>query len=85
MQSLFIGQTYIDIVFLADTIPVGDDKAVARDYAVSFGGNAVTAADSVPVLSSELVDFCVALTFSIICTVSVSPTSRARWSSNSGR
>lgn len=44
MQSLFIGQTYIDIVFLADTIPTGDDKAVARDYAVSFGGNAVTAA-----------------------------------------
>ncbi len=44
MQTLFIGQTYIDIVFLADTIPTGDDKAVARDYAVSFGGNAVTAA-----------------------------------------
>lgn len=44
MQSLFIGQTYIDIVFLADSIPTGDDKAVARDYAVSFGGNAVTAA-----------------------------------------
>jgi sugar/nucleoside kinase (ribokinase family) len=44
MDSLFIGQTYIDIVFLADAIPTGDDKAVARDYAVSFGGNAVTAA-----------------------------------------
>ncbi len=44
MDTLFIGQTYIDIVFLADTIPTGDDKAVARDYAVSFGGNAVTAA-----------------------------------------
>lgn len=44
MDALFIGQTYIDIVFLADTIPTGDDKAVARDYAVSFGGNAVTAA-----------------------------------------
>lgn len=44
MDALFIGQTYIDIVFLADEIPTGDDKAVARDYAVSFGGNAVTAA-----------------------------------------
>jgi sugar/nucleoside kinase (ribokinase family) len=44
MEALFIGQTYIDIVFLADSIPTGDDKAVARDYAVSFGGNAVTAA-----------------------------------------
>jgi sugar/nucleoside kinase (ribokinase family) len=44
MQSLFIGQTYIDVTFLADEIPTGDDKAVARDYAISFGGNAVTAA-----------------------------------------
>ncbi|MCX7328010.1 MAG: sugar kinase [Hyphomicrobiales bacterium] len=44
MEALFIGQTYIDIVFLADSIPTGDDKAVARDYAVSFGGNSVTAA-----------------------------------------
>jgi sulfofructose kinase len=44
LDALFIGQTYIDIVFLADAIPTGDEKAVARDYAVSFGGNAVTAA-----------------------------------------
>ncbi|HEV8678162.1 MAG TPA: sugar kinase [Stellaceae bacterium] len=44
MQALFIGQTYIDITFLADALPTGDEKAVARDYAVSFGGNAVTAA-----------------------------------------
>jgi sugar/nucleoside kinase (ribokinase family) len=44
MQALFIGQTYIDVTFLADTIPTGDDKGVARDYAISFGGNAVTAA-----------------------------------------
>jgi sugar/nucleoside kinase (ribokinase family) len=46
MQALFIGQAYIDITFVADTLPTGDDKAVARDYAVSFGGNAVTAAFS---------------------------------------
>ncbi len=44
MQALFIGQTYIDVTFLADEIPTGDEKTVARDYAVSFGGNAVTAA-----------------------------------------
>jgi len=44
MDALFIGQTYIDVTLLSDTIPTGDDKAVARDYAVSFGGNAVTAA-----------------------------------------
>jgi sugar/nucleoside kinase (ribokinase family) len=44
MHALFIGQTYIDVTFLADHFPTGDDKAVADDYAVSFGGNAVSAA-----------------------------------------
>jgi sugar/nucleoside kinase (ribokinase family) len=44
MQALFIGQTYIDVTFLTDRIPVGDEKHVASDYAVSFGGNAVTGA-----------------------------------------
>jgi sugar/nucleoside kinase (ribokinase family) len=44
MQTLFIGQTYIDVTFLADRIPTGDEKDVAKDYAISFGGNAVTAA-----------------------------------------
>src|SRR5437762_10556716 len=44
MQALFIGHAYIDITFIADALPQGDDKAVARDYAVSFGGNAVSAA-----------------------------------------
>ena len=44
MKALFIGQAYIDMTLLTDTIPSGDDKAVANDYAVSFGGNAVTAA-----------------------------------------
>jgi sugar/nucleoside kinase (ribokinase family) len=44
METLFVGQTYIDVTFVADRIPTGDDKDVARDYAVSFGGNAVTAA-----------------------------------------
>jgi sugar/nucleoside kinase (ribokinase family) len=44
MEALFIGQTYIDVTFIADRIPTGDDKGVAHDYAISFGGNAVTAA-----------------------------------------
>ncbi|MEW6450565.1 MAG: sugar kinase [Pseudomonadota bacterium] len=44
MQALFIGQTYIDITFLTDSMPTGDEKSVADEYAVSFGGNAVTAA-----------------------------------------
>jgi sugar/nucleoside kinase (ribokinase family) len=44
MKALFIGQSYIDLTFLVDQLPTGDEKTVAREYAVSFGGNAVTAA-----------------------------------------
>ena len=44
MKSLFIGQSYIDLTFIVDELPTGDEKTVAREYAVSFGGNAVTAA-----------------------------------------
>ena len=44
VQALFIGHTYVDITFLTDQIPSGDEKTVAKDYAVAFGGNAVTAA-----------------------------------------
>ena len=44
MQALFIGQTYIDVTFITDHLPTGDEKHVASAYAVSFGGNAVTAA-----------------------------------------
>jgi sugar/nucleoside kinase (ribokinase family) len=44
VEALFIGQTYIDITFLTDRLPTGDEKHVASAYAVSFGGNAVTAA-----------------------------------------
>ncbi len=43
MQALFIGQAYIDVTFLTDALPTGDEKTIAKDYAVSFGGNAVTA------------------------------------------
>ncbi len=44
IQGLFIGQTYIDVTLLTDRMPTGDEKHVASAYAVSFGGNAVTAA-----------------------------------------
>jgi len=44
MHALFIGQTYIDVTFLTDRLPTGDEKHVASAYAVSFGGNTVTAA-----------------------------------------
>ncbi|MDD7908879.1 sugar kinase [Pseudovibrio exalbescens] len=44
MEALFIGQAYIDITFLTKALPTGDEKTLAEDYAVSFGGNAVTAA-----------------------------------------
>ena len=40
MQALFIGQTYIDVTFITDHMPTGDEKHVASAYAVSFGGNA---------------------------------------------
>lgn len=44
MQALFIGQAYIDVTFVTDNLPTGDEKSIAEDYAISFGGNAVTAA-----------------------------------------
>ena len=44
MHALFIGQSYIDVTFLTDRMPTGDEKHVASAYAISFGGNAVTAA-----------------------------------------
>lgn len=44
MDALFIGHTYIDVTFVTGRMPTGDEKLVADDYAVSFGGNAVTAA-----------------------------------------
>ena len=43
MEALFIGHAYIDVSMIADALPHGDEKTVAKDYAVSFGGNAATA------------------------------------------
>src|SRR3982074_3814800 len=42
MQALFIGQTYIDVTFITDHMPTGDEKHVASAYAVSFGGYSST-------------------------------------------
>ena len=44
MKALFIGHSYIDVTFISDVFPTGDEKAVAHDYSISFGGNSVTAA-----------------------------------------
>lgn len=44
MDALFIGHAYIDVSMIADALPHGDEKTVAKDYAVSFGGNSATAA-----------------------------------------
>jgi sugar/nucleoside kinase (ribokinase family) len=54
MQALFIGHTYIDVTFRTDHLPVGDEKAVASEYAISFGGNAVTAAFCCAKLSARV-------------------------------
>lgn len=43
MEALFIGHAYIDVTMRADRMPSGDEKSVATDYSISFGGNAVTA------------------------------------------
>jgi sugar/nucleoside kinase (ribokinase family) len=43
LEALFIGHAYIDVSMIADALPHGDEKTVAKDYAVSFGGNAATA------------------------------------------
>ena len=61
MRALFIGQSYIDVTMLADAMPTGDDKSVARDYAVSFGGNAVTAGFACAKLAGEGVELLTSL------------------------
>ena len=37
MHALFVGHTYIYVTFLTDNIPIGDEKHVASEYAISFG------------------------------------------------
>ena len=43
-KALFIGLTYIDVTIPTDTIPQGDDKAIAETYEAGIGGNATIAA-----------------------------------------
>src|SRR3712207_190932 len=44
MQALLTGHAYIDVSFLPEALPQGDEKSVATNYAVAFGSNATTAA-----------------------------------------
>lgn len=44
MDSLFIGHSYVDVTFVTDVIPTGDDKALAKDYSFGVGGNSMVAA-----------------------------------------
>lgn len=43
-KALFIGLTYIDVTIPTDSVPQGDDKAIAETYDVGIGGNATVAA-----------------------------------------
>jgi len=43
-KALFVGRPSIDFTTIVDRMPVGDEKTVAKRHAVSFGGNATTAA-----------------------------------------
>jgi len=56
LQTLFIGHSYVDVTMRTHVMPKGDEKDVAEDYAVSFGGNAVTAAFACAKLVGEGVD-----------------------------
>lgn len=44
MDALFIGHSYIDVTFVTDTVPSGDEKALGKDYAFGIGGNAMVSA-----------------------------------------
>lgn len=61
MDALFIGHSYIDVTMRTKVVPRGDEKAVAEGYAVSFGGNAVTAAFACAKLIDRSVDLVTSL------------------------
>lgn len=43
MKALFIGHPYIDVTFLTDKMPTGDEKKLGDGYEVGIGGNSVVA------------------------------------------
>jgi sugar/nucleoside kinase (ribokinase family) len=61
LDALFIGHSYIDVTMRTQVVPRGDEKAVAEDYAVSFGGNAVTAGFACAKLIGKGVDLVTSL------------------------
>jgi sugar/nucleoside kinase (ribokinase family) len=61
LDALFIGHSYIDVTMRTKIVPRGDEKAVAEDYAVSFGGNAVTAGFACAKLVGKGVDLVTSL------------------------
>lgn len=61
MDALFIGHSYIDVTMRTQIVPRGDEKAVAEDFAVSFGGNAVTAGFACAKLIGKGVDLVTSL------------------------
>lgn len=42
-KILAIGHAYIDVTFVTDYMPTGDEKYVGKDYAFCMGGNAMNA------------------------------------------
>ncbi|MBY6243318.1 PfkB family carbohydrate kinase [Methylosinus sp. Sm6] len=61
MDALFIGHAYIDVTMRTQVVPQADQKAVAEDYAISFGGNAVTAGFACAKLIGKSVDLVTSL------------------------
>ena len=83
LKSLLFSVVPLPSKLLA-ALPVAAARPTPKEFAFT-PGKALNEASTLPLLSTELVDFCVALTFSMMLTRSVSPTTRARWSSKSGR
>jgi sugar/nucleoside kinase (ribokinase family) len=56
LSALFVGHSCIDVTMVTDVMPSGDAKMVARDYAISFGGNAVTSAFASNARDEKVID-----------------------------
>ena len=79
-----IGRTEAGRPLVLAVEPLAAARPFANELALT-PGSAVIDASIEPLLSTELVLLAVAVTFSTMATVSTSPTTRARWSSNRGR